>query len=91
MDLHYIKPTQLEDCPSVGCLYDARRLKALAWKGVKRLRAHIRQTPFRNGGLRLELMRAEENHRETLRMERGALQAIEDRANELGLTTRKAV
>jgi len=86
----YVRPTQV-DSPAVGNLYDARRLKKLAWKGVKRLRAQLRQTPLGNGALRLELMRAEENHREALRMERGALEAIEERANELGQTTRKAV
>ncbi|QHS08757.1 hypothetical protein [Sinimarinibacterium sp. NLF-5-8] len=38
-------------------------------------------------GLRLELMKAEDPHREWLRMERDALNAIEARANELGQTT----
>lgn len=87
--MEYIKPTQV-DSPAVGNLYDARRIKRAAWKSVQMLRRQLRRTPLGNGMLRLTLMRAEANHRETLRMERGALDAIEARAQELGMTTQRS-
>jgi hypothetical protein len=84
----YVKPTSIES-PAVGNLYQARSLKGPAWKRVKHLRQQLRATPFGGAYIRLEIMRAEENHRMILKMERDALLVIEQRAQELGLTTVK--
>lgn len=76
------------DCVAHSSLNTARSLKADAWKRVKQLRQKIRDNALGNSGYRLELLHAESNHREILRMESSALFAIEKRANELGQTIR---
>ena len=87
----YAKPTAI-DSPSVGVLYQARNLKRRAWARLKTARAALKHTRLSAGNrprLRLDVMKAEGAHNEALAMERGALRAIEERANELGKTTAK--
>lgn len=90
MDREYIRPTSL-DIPAVGELYGAREGKKKAWKRVKKLRQKIKDEPLGGNrtGLRLELMKAEDTHRQHLRNEERALKNLENRANELGKTTIK--
>ena len=78
------------DTPAQGVLFTARQHKAMAWKRVKRIREQIREAGICSGNLRLECLKAEISWREYQDMERGALNAIERRANELGLTARKS-
>ena len=88
--MQYRKPTSI-DCASVGNLYQARDYKRRMWAGVKSLRARLREANRRPGGgagqIRLDLIRVESAHADAQLMELGALRAIEERANELGLTT----
>lgn len=79
------------DTPSQGVLNSAKEYQARAFKRVKELRQRIKDEPLGGNrhGLRLELMRAEDDHRQSKDMERQARDAIEKRANELGKTTIK--
>lgn len=86
--LDYVQASKV-DTPAQGSLNGARDGKKLAHKLIRELRQRIKDEPMggNRSGLRLELMKAEDSHREWLRMERDALNAIEARANELGQTT----
>lgn len=78
------------DTPAQGQLSQARKSKERTWKRVKELRERLKNEKIGGNrhGLRLELMTAEEDHKDALRMEQDALDAIESRANELGQTTK---
>src|SRR5574337_722631 len=88
--LEYISPSNV-DTPAQGRLNQAREGKTRAYSEVQRLRQAIKDEPVGGNrqGLRLELIKAVDRHNEYLRMEREALQAIEERANQLGKTTEK--
>lgn len=84
----YTKSSKI-DTPAQGMLYSAREAKKKWYGQVKRLRDRIKNEPLNGNrhGLRLELLKAEERWHEAQTNERSALRAIEQRANELGLTT----
>lgn len=89
--LEYAKPSTI-DTPAQGVLNQAKEGKVRAWEKVQSLRERIKNEPLggNRSGLRLELAKAEDRHREYQRNEKEALAAIEKRANELGLTTVKS-
>lgn len=86
-------PVSKIETPTQGCLYQAREHRANAWKKVKRLRERLREChtgPYsERPQISLELLKAESFWREMQQYERDCLGAIEKRANELGLTTKK--
>ena len=88
--LIYTRPTSI-DIHAVGNLYQARAGKKQAYSAIRCLRDAIRREPLGGNrhGLRVELLHVESAHAEWLRMERDALDVIERRANELGLTTKR--
>src|SRR5574337_1101950 len=88
--LEYINPSEV-DTPAQGRLNQAREGKTRAYSEVKRLRQAIKDEPVGGNrqGLRLELIKAEDRHNEFQRMERDSLEQIEERANELGKTTKR--
>lgn len=86
--LEYAKLSTI-DTPAQGMLAQARMLKKDSWKRVKALRERLKSMGLFSGNTRLELLIAESAHRDILAMERDALSAIESRANELGLTTKR--
>lgn len=67
------------DTPAQGELGSARKAKAEAYKKLKRLKS--------SGASKLDIMRANEEHGLAVGRERRALEAIENRAKELGTTT----
>jgi hypothetical protein len=79
------------DTPSQGSLNSARAQKQAAMARVRDLRERIKSEPLggSRGRLRLELIKAESAHAQAVLAEKGALRAIEGRANELGQTTVK--
>jgi len=87
----YIKPSKVESV-SQGNLYGARQAKKRAWERIQNLRQKIKDEPL--GGnrtkLRVELLKAEDAHKEAINLEKQSLAAIERRAQELGQTTIKA-
>lgn len=89
-ELTYVKPSSVET-PSQGVLNGATERKAVIWKRIKRLRQAIKDEPLGGNrqGLRFELLEAEIQHKDALRLEREAKAEIEKRANELGQTTIK--
>lgn len=86
------KPVRVADVdtPSQGALASARSAKTAAWKRIQDLRQRIADEPIGGNrmGLRLELIKAQDAHGGAKLAETQALNAIEKRANELGLTTR---
>lgn len=88
--MKYVKPTAV-DSPTVGNLYQAREWKRRAWKGVQECRRRLRESRGTINGssarARLDLMHAERAHFDAMQSERNCLRIIEQRANELGLTT----
>lgn len=84
----YCKPTAINS-PTVGNLYAARNLRQQLWKQVRALRQAIKTEPLggNRSGLRLKLLRAESNWKDVILLEQQCLRAIEQRANEMGLTT----
>lgn len=71
------------DTPAQGMLNAARERKKFAHDNLKRVREQVKNRQAN----RLDLMKAEESHREAVRAEQTALDAIEKRARELGKTT----
>jgi len=82
----YAKASSI-DTPAQGVLNQAREFKARAWKRLQLIRARVKASPLHAD--RIELIKAESAHKEALQMERGALDQIERRANELGKTIYK--
>ena len=86
----YIKPSKVESV-SQGNLYGARQAKKRAWERIQKLRQKIKEEPI--GGnrtkLRVELLKAEDAHKEAIALEKQSLKVIEQRAKELGQTTIK--
>lgn len=84
-------PASKVESTAQGALLTAREHKKRAYEQVKRLRQQIKDEPINGNrsGLRLDLMKAEDRHREYQRMEESALDAIEAEANKQGLTTRR--
>jgi len=86
----YIKPSAVET-PAQGVLNQALDAKRKAFARVKSLRDRIKKEPL--GGdrqrLRLELIKAEDTHKEAIRSIDEAKVQIEKRARELGKTTVK--
>jgi hypothetical protein len=91
--MRYIKPTAVES-PTVGNLYQAREWKRRAWKGIQECRRRLRDARLKldgsSGRARLDLLKAERMHFEASQSERACLAIIEQRANELGMTTIRA-
>lgn len=88
---NYIRPTSL-DHPAVGNLMAAREGRKHAFKHLRNLRERLRNEPMSGdrGGLRLQIIRAQQSVSEWRKVERGALEMLERRANELGKTTRRS-
>ena len=86
--MKYIRPSDV-DSPAQGSLNQARSGKAHAYRKVRALREQLRNEPIgaNRSGIRFALNSAVEGHREWLRMERDALGAIEERAQQIGRTT----
>lgn len=84
-------PVDSIDSPAQGDLAGARERKKNLWKKVQELRQQIKDEPIggNRGNLRLQLIKMQGLHSDAQDAERGALKAIEKRANELGLTTQK--
>ena len=80
----YTKPSSVET-PAQGVLNSAKEGKKAAWQKVQRLQEQIKNEPIggTRAGLRLELIRAKDKHREYIKLEE------ESRANQLGKTTVK--
>ena len=93
--MKYVKPTAV-DSPTVGCLYQAREWKSNTWKMVKRARQAFRDEmgkPIASRdvvGRKLAVIKAESAHFEASLFETQCLRTLEQRANELGLTTIRA-
>lgn len=83
--MKYAKVSSIET-PAVGQLYQAQDGKRRAWRLIKHRKDQLKTGQCN----RLDLLRARWTHAEWVGMERNALDAIETRANELGLTTKRA-
>lgn len=81
-----VKPSSI-DTPAQGQLEIAKKAKEAAWKKVQALRQRVKASGPHAGNSRLELLKAESDHRQAVDMERQAKSAIESRAKELGKTT----
>ena len=86
----YVQSSKVES-PAQGVMYGAQERKKAAYKEVKRIREKLKNEPIGGNrqGLRLDLIKAQENHNRAIRAEEEARNAIEKRANELGQTTFK--